>query len=174
MSQIKLSNYYIKNIVKLALNEDLYPSGDITSSLVKNKKLISSDTLTSILDKTKFKNRHIDFLSVDAEGKDFEVIQSLDFHRYSPKFICIEIWTETKHKNYELNSIPKLVDVLNLLKNNPEILKINESKIQLGVSKDILNNIEDTFKEKWNDALIYAKSIGKVIISGYTKYRDNF
>ena len=40
MSQIKLSNYYIKNIVKLALNEDLYPSGDITSSLVKNKKLI--------------------------------------------------------------------------------------------------------------------------------------
>ena len=40
MSQIKLSNYYIKNIVKLALNEDLYPSGDITSSLVKNKKII--------------------------------------------------------------------------------------------------------------------------------------
>ena len=40
MSQIKLSNYYIKNIVKLALNEDLYPSGDITSRLVKNKKLI--------------------------------------------------------------------------------------------------------------------------------------
>jgi len=38
--QIKLSNYYIKNIVKLALNEDLYPSGDITSSLVKNKKII--------------------------------------------------------------------------------------------------------------------------------------
>ena len=40
MSQIKLSNYYIKNIVQLALNEDLYPSGDITSSLVKNTKLI--------------------------------------------------------------------------------------------------------------------------------------
>ena len=40
MSQIKLSNYYIKNIVKLALNEDLYPSGDITSDLVKNKKII--------------------------------------------------------------------------------------------------------------------------------------
>ena len=40
MSQIKLSNYYIKNIVKLALNEDLYPSGDITSSLVKSTKII--------------------------------------------------------------------------------------------------------------------------------------
>ena len=40
MSQIKLSNYYIKNIVKLALNEDLYPSGDITSNLVKNSDTI--------------------------------------------------------------------------------------------------------------------------------------
>ena len=40
MSQIKLSKYYIKNIVKLALNEDLYPSGDITSNLIKNKKII--------------------------------------------------------------------------------------------------------------------------------------
>ena len=40
MPQIKLSNYYIKNKVKLALNEDLYPSGDITSSLVKNNKII--------------------------------------------------------------------------------------------------------------------------------------
>ena len=40
MSKIKLSNYYIKNIVKLALNEDLYPSGDITSNLVKNNKII--------------------------------------------------------------------------------------------------------------------------------------
>ena len=40
MSQIKLSNYYIKNTVKRALNEDLYPSGDITSNLIKNKKSI--------------------------------------------------------------------------------------------------------------------------------------
>jgi len=40
VSQIKLSNSFIKNTVKLALNEDLYPSGDITSSLVKNNKII--------------------------------------------------------------------------------------------------------------------------------------
>ena len=39
MSQIKLSKNFIKNIVKLALNEDLYPYGDITSSLVQNNKL---------------------------------------------------------------------------------------------------------------------------------------
>ena len=47
MSQIKLSNYYIKNIAKLALNEDLYPSGDITSSLVKNIKTIKVKLITN-------------------------------------------------------------------------------------------------------------------------------
>jgi len=40
VSKIKLSKFYIKNTVKLALNEDLYPSGDITSNLVKNNKII--------------------------------------------------------------------------------------------------------------------------------------
>jgi nicotinate-nucleotide pyrophosphorylase (carboxylating) len=40
VSQIKLSNNFIKNTVKLALNEDLYPSGDITSDLIKNNKKI--------------------------------------------------------------------------------------------------------------------------------------
>ena len=40
MSQIKLSENFIKNTVKLALNEDLYPSGDLTSNLLKNDKVI--------------------------------------------------------------------------------------------------------------------------------------
>jgi nicotinate-nucleotide pyrophosphorylase (carboxylating) len=40
VSKIQLSKTFILNTVKLALNEDLYPSGDITSSLVKNDKSI--------------------------------------------------------------------------------------------------------------------------------------
>ena len=40
MSKIKLSENFIKNTVKLALNEDLYPSGDITSDLIDDNKII--------------------------------------------------------------------------------------------------------------------------------------
>ena len=40
MSQIILSKDFIKNTVKLALNEDLYPSGDITSDLVESNKKV--------------------------------------------------------------------------------------------------------------------------------------
>ena len=41
MSKIKLSKEFIRNTVKLALNEDLYPSGDITSGLIKNDKIVN-------------------------------------------------------------------------------------------------------------------------------------
>jgi len=47
VSQIKLSENFIKNTVKLALNEDLYPSGDITSSLIKNNKEIKAKLITN-------------------------------------------------------------------------------------------------------------------------------
>jgi nicotinate-nucleotide pyrophosphorylase (carboxylating) len=41
VSKIKLSKEFIKSTVKLALNEDLYPSGDITSSLINDEKVIT-------------------------------------------------------------------------------------------------------------------------------------
>ena len=49
MPKIVLSNNFIRNTCKLALNEDLYPSGDITSDLIKNNikkraKLISNQS----------------------------------------------------------------------------------------------------------------------------------
>ena len=47
MSQIKLSENFIKSNVKLALNEDLYPSGDITSSLIKNNKIIEAKLVSN-------------------------------------------------------------------------------------------------------------------------------
>ena len=47
MSQIKLSKEFIRSTVKLALNEDLYPSGDITSNLVKNNKVIKVKLLSN-------------------------------------------------------------------------------------------------------------------------------
>ena len=45
------------------------------------KKKIKSETLTSIIDKTKFKGLKINFLNIDAEGNDFEVLKGLNFKR---------------------------------------------------------------------------------------------
>ena len=48
MPKIKLSKNFIKNVCRVALNEDLYPSGDITSNLLGNNtkkkvKLLSNE-----------------------------------------------------------------------------------------------------------------------------------
>jgi len=47
VSKIKLSRDFIRNTVKLALNEDLYPSGDITSNLINNNKIVKVKLLAN-------------------------------------------------------------------------------------------------------------------------------
>ncbi len=42
-----LSKKYIKKITKNALKEDLYPSGDITSNLIKNNKVINAKIISN-------------------------------------------------------------------------------------------------------------------------------
>ena len=47
MSKIKLSETFIKDRVKLALTEDLYPYGDITSNLLNNKRIIKAKIISN-------------------------------------------------------------------------------------------------------------------------------
>ena len=47
-------------------------------------------TLTSILNELYSVPNEIDFLSIDVEGMNYEVWQSLDKSIYSPKLVCIE------------------------------------------------------------------------------------
>ena len=81
----------------------------------KKKYYIECKPLTQIINDTKFSNKKIDFLNIDAEGHDYEVLQGLDLKKYSPKIICIEIspLIEKKNKNYKNTKIFKY-----LLKNN--------------------------------------------------------
>ena len=47
MSKIKLSETFIKDRVKLALAEDLYPYGDITSNLLKKSEIIEAKLVSN-------------------------------------------------------------------------------------------------------------------------------
>ena len=78
-----------------------------------NKKKILSQTLTKALDDSKYKNRQIDFLDIDIEGADLDALKYLDFFRYSPKLICVEIFPE----NLDIHNINiEKSDIYNLLK----------------------------------------------------------
>ena len=34
---------------------------------------------------------NFDFLNIDLEGHDYEILQTIDFRKFNPKLICIEI-----------------------------------------------------------------------------------
>ena len=69
---------------------------------IKIKK-INSKTLTSVLDNSRFKGRKIDLLDIDVEGADIDVLESLDFGRYSPEIICVEVIEENNEDSRIFN-----------------------------------------------------------------------
>ena len=79
---------------------------------IKKKKILSQ-TLTKVLDDSKYKDKQIDFLDLDIEGADLEALKSLDFSRYSPKLISVEILP----KNMDVNNTDiQKSDTYNFLK----------------------------------------------------------
>ena len=85
----EISFYYQKKLSQLStIKKEI--SNERMQGNIKEKK-IKSFKLNSILNQSKFKNRQIDFLNIDVEGADFEVLKSLNFTIYEPKIICIEI-----------------------------------------------------------------------------------
>lgn len=62
---------------------------------------IETCTLEEILDNNLPENQEIDFLNIDVEGLDFEVLKSNNFEKNRPKIILIEIL------NSSLNDIQK-------------------------------------------------------------------
>ena len=60
-----------------------------------NKKEIKTFPLSVILDKYLSENQKIDFMNIDVEGLDFEVLKSNNWKKYKPEFILIEIGKRT-------------------------------------------------------------------------------
>ncbi|NCC71041.1 FkbM family methyltransferase [bacterium] len=75
-------NTLSKNRVNILKNEEIK---------IKEIKKIKTQKLTNILDKYLSNNQLIDFMSIDVEGLDLEILKSNDWNKYKPKFILIEL-----------------------------------------------------------------------------------
>ncbi len=73
---------------------------------IYSKKILSR-RLNSILEESKYRDKRINFLNIDVEGSDFEVLQSLDFDKYSPELICIEVIEKELEKSDIFNFLYK-------------------------------------------------------------------
>ena len=57
------------------------------------KKEMKTETFGSLID------HNFDFLNIDLEGHDFNVLKTIDFKKFHPKLICIEILNDGPNKN---------------------------------------------------------------------------
>jgi FkbM family methyltransferase len=73
-------------------------------------KNIKTTKLDEILDKNKFYN--IDFLNIDIEGHELEVLKSINFKKFYIKVICVELL------NYNKYSSERKKKLISLLKKN--------------------------------------------------------
>jgi len=87
-----------KKIVKLYYRKKLNMLNTLSKKLAKihfrngfQQKTVKTNTLNNILELSKYKNRKIDFFNLDVEGHELNVLKSLNFKKYKPSLICIEI-----------------------------------------------------------------------------------
>ena len=110
-SEDLVTYYFQKNLSQLGtIKKD--KAQKRMQGLIKEKK-IRSQKLTTIIENTKYYKRKIDFLNIDSEGADFDILKSLDFDTYRPKLICVEI----HDANVERSEINKFLINLNYKKN---------------------------------------------------------
>ena len=57
---------------------------------VKEVKKVKTTTLDSVIEQSPFKKNKFDFLSIDVEGSELEVLKGFDLKKYSPNVIVIE------------------------------------------------------------------------------------
>ena len=75
-----------------------------------NKKDIQVNTLNFFISKHLKKLKKIDFINIDVEGAELDVLKSLNFKHYQPQLICIEIHNikkmyDTNYNYLKTNSI---------------------------------------------------------------------
>ncbi len=99
-------------------------------------KTINSNSINSILEKTKYKNKKIDFLNLDIEGNELKALLSLNFKKYKPRLICIEI-----------HNLKSTKDTIDYYKHNP-VYKFLKKK---------------GYRLFWNNGFSFIFKISKVI-----------
>ena len=97
----------------------------------KEQKKINSDTLNNIIENSKFKNSKIDFVSIDVEGNEMNVLNGFNLKKYKPKLILLEFILPNKKEFYEkdINEITNSEIYKFLIKNEYKLINWNHDDL---------------------------------------------
>ena len=182
MSKIKLSKNFIKSACKLALNEDLYPSGDITSNLLNKHEIakvkmicnqkgivggleFAKQTFELIDKKIKFKikkkegskiNKKTVVATIEGDLKNI-----LTGERVALNFVSHISGIATKTNEF-LKRVGKKTKICCTRKTIPNLRVIQKYAVKLGGGKNHRFNLSDEFLIKDNH-IASSKNFEKII-----------
>lgn len=111
----RVLTYYMFN--EPALNtfskEEANKKDGIKNYKIIEERKVSTYPLKEVLDKYLANSKRIDFMTIDVEGLDLEVVESNDWNKYRPNIVLVE--DLKKHKLIEL---PLKSDVYKFLNSN--------------------------------------------------------
>ena len=80
-------------LLKDVYYEDWSAANSLTENEnLKDKKQMKTRTFENII------NHDFDFLNIDLEGHDYEILKTINFKKFNPKLICIEILKDCSDK----------------------------------------------------------------------------
>ena len=89
-SNKKHINFYTKNIINTQSTTSKFAAKTayLNGYDVRKAKCYK---LNDLISRSKFKNKKINFLNIDTEKTELDVLKSLNFNKYKPELICVEI-----------------------------------------------------------------------------------
>ena len=165
MSKIILNKNFIRNICKLALNEDLFPEGDITSELLSNNinkkiKIISNQngiigglefakqTFNLIDKKIKFKNKKKEGSKI-KKGDIIAIIDGNIKNILSGERVALNFLSHISGIATKTNMFVKLINskckICCTRKTIPNIRVIQKYAVKLGGGENHRFNLSDEF-----------------------------
>ena len=83
-------------------------------------KKVPTDTLDNIMNQSKLSIKEIDFLTIDVEGNELNVLKGLNIKKYKPKVVALELINKNTDSFYdqEINNIQKSHVYKYMVKNN--------------------------------------------------------
>ena len=127
---------------KSALNTISKENADFQKAKVSAIKKIKTQTINKIIENSPFKDRKIDFLSVDVEGSELAILKNFDFIKYSPKVIVVE-YLDLSLKKLEIKNL----DVDNIIKSEIYKLIISNNYTLANILHSDLVFINNNFRD---------------------------
>lgn len=111
--------YFYHN--KSSLNTISKQNANFQKAKISAIKRIKTQTINKVIENSPYKDKKIDFLTIDVEGSELQILKNFDFNKYTPKVIVVE-FLDLSLKKLEIKNL----NVSNIIKS--EIYKLIVSK----------------------------------------------